>query len=481
MRRRLATTPRQTPGIAPAVIVALVMALAASPKAEAGGSIGLHFSSRNFGVTVGVGDWGLYSDRWHDPGWSLDFNAVLGGYGEWVWVDGLGRCWRPWVAASWQPFTHGRWVHTGGDWTWVAFEPWGYVPHHYGNWARSSFGWVWVPGYSYAPANVVWVRAGAYIGWYARPPHGWSHAAHGFRHIYRQGARDGYARGYGDGYRDGWRDARYGTWVDWRRFGTDNVAHHAVNHSVASRHRIEDRAAVPSAVEVERRGGVAVTRARLETRTVQAAGRQILVARPTGVEASVERHAPDTVRTALSERALQQRQPSARRQSAASIPAARPQASPSRSQSSAGIADRGRAPQSTFDRSRRQPSAITQSAGPQVRTGERVAPRVSEPAGRVSPGVNSGRGTAAATDKRRSPPRSGSRVIAGAPAQIEASRVRRPAELRTVERPSTLNSGQRKSSSPRTLEPRSRTSASRDAEGSSGNRGAQRRPTKKHD
>ena len=225
------------------------------PAADAGGAVGLRIGGGNFEISVGFGDWGLYSNHWYDPGWSLDFDVVLGGYGEWIWVDGLGRCWRPWVNASWQPFRHGRWLHTSRGWTWVAYEPWGYVPHHYGSWARCDFGWVWVPGFSYAAANGVWVRAGSYIGWYARPPHGWSHAMHGFSHGYRHGVRDGYVSGYGDGYHDGWRDARYGTWVDWRHFGADNVSQHSVAQAVVSRHRVQERALAPSAQEVSRLGG----------------------------------------------------------------------------------------------------------------------------------------------------------------------------------------------------------------------------------
>lgn len=302
------------PLIAACAVTALVMAVSAARPAGAGGRVGLHFGSDHFGMSLGFGDWGLYGAAWNDPGWALDFDATLAGYGQWVWINGLGRCWRPWVEVSWRPYTHGRWVHTGLGWTWVAYEPWGYVPHHYGSWAYCSYGWVWVPGYSYVPANVVWVRAGGYVGWYARPPHGWSHAAHAFRHGYREGFREGYREGYGDGYVDGWRDARYGTWVDWRHFGSDNVAHHAVAHGVASRSRVDAGIAAPTSSEVTRRGAV-VHEVRLETRTVRAAGREVMVARVAGIQSSIERHAPSTVRSALADEAIRNRQPAARTQS----------------------------------------------------------------------------------------------------------------------------------------------------------------------
>jgi hypothetical protein len=295
------------------LVPALGLALAiAAPTAEAGGYFGIHLGSSGFGVSVGVGDWGPYTQSWADPYWSLDFNTTLAGYGEWVWVSGLGRVWRPWVAVGWRPYTHGRWVTTTMGWTWVSYEPWGYAPHHYGSWAYSSFGWVWAPGYTYSCANVVWVRAGGYVGWYARPPHGWSHAAHGFHRGYRQG----YHNGYGDGYRDGWHDARYATYVDWHHFGAENVSHHAVNHSKASKSRIEDHAASPTSSEVRRRGGAPVTEARLSQRTVKMGGREVTIARPEGVAHSIERNAAETVGSTLSEKALERRQPLVRTQAA---------------------------------------------------------------------------------------------------------------------------------------------------------------------
>ena len=296
---------------APALI--LVVTLAA-PTVEAGGGVSMHLGGGGFGVSVGFGDWGVYTRSWSDPYWSIDFNATLAGYGQWVWVSGLGRVWRPWVTTSWRPYTHGRWVSTGYGMTWVAYEPWGYVPHHYGNWAYASFGWVWVPGYSYSCANVVWVGSGGHIGWYARPPWGWSHAQHGFRHGYQHGFRDGYDSGYSDGR----HDERYATYVDWRHFGSDNVSRHAVSHRIASQNRIEGRAGAPSRAEVRQRGGAAITETRLSRRSVRVDGREITLARPEGVARSIERNAADTVGRSLSDKALQRRQPLVRPRNASS-------------------------------------------------------------------------------------------------------------------------------------------------------------------
>jgi hypothetical protein len=281
----------------------------AVPTVDAGGAFGIHIGSGGFGVSVGFGDWGVYTRSWSDPYWSINFDATLAGYGQWTWVSGLGRVWQPWVAASWRPYTHGRWVFTSYGWTWVAYEPWGYVPHHYGSWAYTSFGWVWVPGYSYSCANVVWVQAGGHVGWYARPPWGWSHAHHGFHHGYNHGYRDGSRDGYYSGYHDGWRDARYATYVDWRHFGSDNVSRHSVAHRIVSNNRIEGLANGPTRDEVRRRGGVTVAQTQLSRRTVTMDGREITIARPEGVTRSIERYAADTVGSALSRQALERRQP----------------------------------------------------------------------------------------------------------------------------------------------------------------------------
>jgi hypothetical protein len=278
-----------------------MVAVGPAPAVEAGGHFGLYISNIGFGVTLGFGDWGVYTSAWSDPSWSMRFSSTLHGYGEWVFVPGLGRVWRPWVEVGWQPYTHGRWVMTAYGWTWVAYEPWGYLPHHYGSWAHCSSGWVWVPGYTYSPANVVWVQTGGYVGWYARPPHGWSHAARGYRR--------GYQHGYGDGYRDGWRDARYATYVDWHHLASDNVSHYAVGHATATRTRGATVAAAPSAGELRRRGGVSVPRHEVARRTVTVDDRHVELVRPEGVTHSIERHAAPTVRQTLAPAALERRQP----------------------------------------------------------------------------------------------------------------------------------------------------------------------------
>ena len=360
------------------VATALVLVLTVTaPPAEAGGSFGVHVGSGGFGVSVGFGDWGVYTRSWSDPYWSLNFDATLAGYGEWVWVGGIGRVWRPWVSAGWRPYTHGRWVYTGYGWTWVAYEPWGYVPHHYGNWAYSNFGWVWQPGYSYTSANVIWVRAGGYVGWYARPPHGWSHAAHGFRHGYHHEYRNGYHHGYDDG----WDDAGYATYVGWDDLGADNVSRYSVNHATVSRSRINARAAAPTNAEIRARGAVPVTETRLARRTVSMGGRQVTIARPEGVAHSIERNAADAVGEALAPAAIERRQPFVRSRSAAA-------SGGSSSREHALGARELRKPESW---QRRQTSSSTRARASDAATGSRVDARVLSRSVKPRSAVASGR------------------------------------------------------------------------------------------
>ncbi len=162
------------------VLAAVVVLSTAAVPAHAAGYVGLEVSNGGLGFGFGTSNWGIWGSSWDSAVPSYGFSATLAGYGEWVRVDGLGQVWRPWVAAGWQPYTHGRWVWTSLGWTWVAYEPWGWAPHHYGNWAYSTVGWVWSPGYAYHPGNVVWVSSGIHVGWYPCAPVGWSHFNRGY-------------------------------------------------------------------------------------------------------------------------------------------------------------------------------------------------------------------------------------------------------------------------------------------------------------
>lgn len=98
----------------------------------------------------------------------------LDSYGEWIHIDNYGNVWRPYAVNDWMPFDNGHWTYADGNWTWVSYEPFGWIVYHYGDWYDDPFyGWVWIPGDGeWSPANVVWLNYGDYIGWAPRPPHG---------------------------------------------------------------------------------------------------------------------------------------------------------------------------------------------------------------------------------------------------------------------------------------------------------------------
>jgi hypothetical protein len=101
------------------------------------------------------------------------FRERLARVGEWIDTPDYGPCWYPTeVAASWRPYTDGRWVYTvGSGWLWIGNERWGWATDHYGRWVfLDSCGWVWVPGKQWGPAWVVWRAGNGYIGWAPMPP-----------------------------------------------------------------------------------------------------------------------------------------------------------------------------------------------------------------------------------------------------------------------------------------------------------------------
>ncbi|RPH53159.1 MAG: hypothetical protein EHM85_00140 [Desulfobacteraceae bacterium] len=105
--------------------------------------------------------------------YSSDFDS----YGKWVTVRGYGNVWTPTVivGASWSPYRHGRWIWRGGDYIWVASEPWGWAPYHYGRWDfRTNIGWFWVPPIDnevyWSPGYVGWVRTPDYVAWVPLAP-----------------------------------------------------------------------------------------------------------------------------------------------------------------------------------------------------------------------------------------------------------------------------------------------------------------------
>ena len=105
--------------------------------------------------------------------YSYDFDNS----GRWVQVPDYGYVWTPTVVvgASWSPYRGGRWIWRGGDYVWVAYEPWGWAPYHYGRWSFvARLGWCWIPpvrGEVYwGPGYVGWVRTADYVAWVPLAP-----------------------------------------------------------------------------------------------------------------------------------------------------------------------------------------------------------------------------------------------------------------------------------------------------------------------
>jgi hypothetical protein len=103
-----------------------------------------------------------------------NFNDTLTPYGQWVEVEGYGRCWRPTTVvydSTWQPYCdRGRWVYTDCGWYWDSDYAWG-VTFHYGRWFNNPrYGWCWWPDTVWAPSWVTWRSSGEYCGWAPLPP-----------------------------------------------------------------------------------------------------------------------------------------------------------------------------------------------------------------------------------------------------------------------------------------------------------------------
>jgi hypothetical protein len=97
--------------------------------------------------------------------------------GRWVYEQEYGYVWTPTVIVvqDWSPYRVGRWVWMGGNYVWISYEPWGWVPYHYGRWTFiNKRGWCWVPprrGFAYwGPGYVGWVYTPTYVSWVPLAP-----------------------------------------------------------------------------------------------------------------------------------------------------------------------------------------------------------------------------------------------------------------------------------------------------------------------
>jgi hypothetical protein len=104
-----------------------------------------------------------------------EFYDTLAPYGNWVDVEGYGRCWQPTVAVrrpAWQPyFDSGHWVDSDCGWYWSSDYSWGWAPFHYGRWIHhATLNWCWVPDPVWGPSWVLWRTSDRFCGWAPLPP-----------------------------------------------------------------------------------------------------------------------------------------------------------------------------------------------------------------------------------------------------------------------------------------------------------------------
>ncbi len=115
-------------------------------------------------------------------------SQVLDQNGRWETVYYEGQyceAWRPTsVEEGWSPYTVGHWTDWYGDYTWVPYEPFGYVTHHYGYWFRANDSWYWEPpvasgewgfpcrgiGFEWYPGRVGWFYSDVGVGWFPLLP-----------------------------------------------------------------------------------------------------------------------------------------------------------------------------------------------------------------------------------------------------------------------------------------------------------------------
>jgi hypothetical protein len=91
--------------------------------------------------------------------------------GAWIQTEKYGVVWKPQIADDWHPFREGHWEwYDGAGFTWIAAEPWGWLPYHYGRWIQDAdLAWVWSPDGRaqpvYKPGDVYWMRGANRLAW----------------------------------------------------------------------------------------------------------------------------------------------------------------------------------------------------------------------------------------------------------------------------------------------------------------------------
>jgi hypothetical protein len=106
---------------------------------------------------------------------AITFYDSLAPHGEWIFISGFGRVWRPWrhvVGVGFIPYsTGGHWEYTPYGWVFVSDWEWGRTVYHYGRWFLvPGEGWLWMPDTVWGPAWVEWRYGGGYVCWAPLPP-----------------------------------------------------------------------------------------------------------------------------------------------------------------------------------------------------------------------------------------------------------------------------------------------------------------------
>ncbi|MFN7973082.1 MAG: DUF6600 domain-containing protein [Acidobacteriota bacterium] len=93
--------------------------------------------------------------------------------GSWVDVEGE-TYYAPRVTGSWRPYSNGYWTYVAPyGYTWISYDPFGYVTHHYGSWTyHAGYGWLWFPGAVWAPHRCYFTTYGDSVFWAPLDPWG---------------------------------------------------------------------------------------------------------------------------------------------------------------------------------------------------------------------------------------------------------------------------------------------------------------------
>jgi hypothetical protein len=152
---------------------------------------------------------------------SFSADTALAGHGRWVMISGQ-RHFVPYAyRENWVPYQNGNWVLADNEYTWVSYDPWGWMTDHYGTWRHhATYGWVWAPfsDMRYRPHTVTFFHhTDGYVGWYPYYSGGSEYyrlgESAGFNDYYWSGLSAGAYYGYGGRYTPGFTVVRSGSFL----------------------------------------------------------------------------------------------------------------------------------------------------------------------------------------------------------------------------------------------------------------------------